>query len=49
MIIIIKSNFIQFWAMQHWIMNKASPVWKQVILYETLAEQKGNQEVTGQW
>lgn len=49
MIIIIKINFIQFWAMQHWIMNKASPVWKQVILYETLAKQKGNQEVTGQW
>lgn len=44
--IIIKINFIQFWAMQHWIMNKAYPVWKQVILYETLDEQKGNQEVT---
>lgn len=35
MIIIIKINFIQFLAIHHWIMNKASPVWKQVILYET--------------
>lgn len=42
MVIIIKINFVQFLAMQHWIMNKTSPVWKQDILYETLADLKGN-------